>query len=76
MPCGRWVPMGAGRAPRAAGRLLQGLNEDCQAIQLAIGDKVGLVIFNLTTAFVGIILGEPQQSCQRCRAARAARAAS
>jgi len=27
--------------PCAAGRLLQGLNEDCQTIQLAIGEKVG-----------------------------------
>jgi hypothetical protein len=41
-----------------AGRLLQGLNEDCQSIQLAVGDKVGNVIFNLTTALVGIVLGE------------------
>ncbi|EFN58606.1 hypothetical protein CHLNCDRAFT_34209 [Chlorella variabilis] len=39
-----------------SGRLLQGLNEDCQTIQLAIGDKVGHVIFNLTTAVVGIII--------------------
>ena len=26
-----------------AGRLLQGLNEDCQTIQLGIGEKVGLL---------------------------------
>lgn len=84
----------------AAGRLLQGLNEDCQTIQQGIGDKVGmtgvwcllrpglscmplcplplashalmlscapptpalrpcpcLTVFNLSTAFVGIIIG-------------------
>lgn len=27
--------------PRPTGRLLQGLNEDCQTIQLGIGEKVG-----------------------------------
>lgn len=36
---------------------MQGLNEDCQTIQQGIGDKVGLTIFNLATAFVGIIIG-------------------
>ena len=40
-----------------AGRLLQGLNEDCQTIQAAIGDKVGMTLFNLATAVVGIIIG-------------------
>ncbi len=46
------------RSPASAGRLLQGLNEDCQTIQSAIGDKVGMTIFNLSTALVGIIIGE------------------
>ena len=40
-----------------SGRLLQGLNEDCQTIQAAIGDKVGMTLFNLATAVVGIIIG-------------------
>ena len=44
-------------AARPAGRLLQGLNEDCQTIQAAIGDKVGMTVFNLATAFVGLIIG-------------------
>jgi hypothetical protein len=44
-------------AAHPAGRLLQGLNEDCQTIQAAIGDKVGMTVFNLATAFVGIIIG-------------------
>ncbi|KAL4457545.1 hypothetical protein ABPG75_012410 [Micractinium tetrahymenae] len=39
-----------------SGRLLQGLNEDCQTIQQAIGDKVGMTVFNLSTALVGIII--------------------
>ena len=43
--------------PARPGRLLQGLNEDCNTIQTAIGDKVGATIFNLSTAFVGIIIG-------------------
>jgi ATP-binding cassette subfamily B (MDR/TAP) protein 1 len=39
-----------------SGRLLQGLNEDCQTIQLGIGEKVGTTIFNLSTAIAGITI--------------------
>lgn len=53
--------------PAAAGRLLQGLNEDCQTIQQAIGDKVGMTIFNLSTALTGIIIGERQSQQLRGR---------
>jgi ATP-binding cassette subfamily B (MDR/TAP) protein 1 len=41
-----------------SGRLLQGLNEDCITIQSAIGDKVAMFIFQMTTAVAGIIIGE------------------
>ncbi|GAB4820940.1 hypothetical protein N2152v2_007986 [Parachlorella kessleri] len=39
-----------------SGRLLQGLNEDCITVQQGIGEKVGLTIFNLTTAVSGIVI--------------------
>jgi hypothetical protein len=51
------MPALAAARPWHAGRLLQGLNEDCHTIQTAVGDKVGLTIYNLTTAVVGIVIG-------------------
>ena len=53
----RLAVFGSRSPPTPAGRLLQGLNEDCQTIQAAIGDKVGMTVFNLSTAVVGIIIG-------------------
>ena len=41
-----------------SGRLLQGLNEDCITIQLAVGDKVAMTLFNLSTFCVGITIGK------------------
>jgi ATP-binding cassette subfamily B (MDR/TAP) protein 1 len=45
-----------------SGRLLQGLNEDCITIQAAIGDKVAMFLFQMTTAVAGIIIGERDPS--------------
>lgn len=41
-----------------SGRLLQGLNEDCISIHAAIGDKMGMFLFQMTTAVAGIIIGK------------------
>ncbi|KDD76691.1 ABC transporter, partial [Helicosporidium sp. ATCC 50920] len=43
-------------AKTTGGRLLQGLNEDCVTLQSAIGDRVGRTLFNLSQAFIGIIV--------------------
>ena len=39
-----------------SGFLLQGLNEDCNAIQKGIGEKVAMFIFFMSTFFAGIII--------------------
>ena len=39
-----------------SGYLLQGLNEDCITFQAAIGEKVGMFLFFMSTSVVGIIV--------------------
>ena len=39
------------------GYLMQGINEDCITIQQAIGDKMGMFIFFISTFFSGITIG-------------------
>lgn len=43
-------------AREGAARLLQGVNEDCQTLQGAIGDKAARTLFCLTQAVVGLIV--------------------
>lgn len=40
-----------------SGSLLQGLNEDCMKVQSAIGEKVSMFLFMISTAISGIIVG-------------------
>jgi ATP-binding cassette subfamily B (MDR/TAP) protein 1 len=40
----------------AGGALLQGLNEDCNAVQAAIGDKLSLFVYMLAAAVAGIAI--------------------
>lgn len=41
-----------------SGALLQGLNEDCATIQAAIGERVAMFVFLMSTAIAGIVIGE------------------
>jgi ABC-type multidrug transport system fused ATPase/permease subunit len=41
-----------------AGCLLQGLNEDCATVQAAIGEKLSMFAFMMSTAVAGIVIGE------------------
>ena len=47
------------------GELLQGLNEDCTAIQDAIGEKVGNFVHHLSTFIVGYGIGEPMKAAMQ-----------
>ncbi len=50
-----------------AGYLLQGLNEDCATVQVAIGEKLSMFAFMMATAVAGIVIGEFSQStCISC----------
>lgn len=54
------------------GRLLQGLNEDCSTIQLGVGDKLGMTIYNLAAAVTGMAIGEGAGSLDWLRGTRCA----
>ena len=41
-----------------SGTLLQGLNEDCATIQSAIGEKVSMFVFMMSTAISGVVIGK------------------
>jgi ATP-binding cassette subfamily B (MDR/TAP) protein 1 len=51
-----------------SGSLLQGLNEDCAAVQAAIGEKLAVFSMMMSIAITGIAIGETLSALQRERA--------
>lgn len=40
-----------------SGELMQAINEDCQKVQMAIGEKMSMFLFMISTAISGIVIG-------------------